>query len=92
MAESKLRYVNISWCKLTHKSTPLLAKFIQNNKCLEKLLMQHNDIADPEKDTGSLNTAMAQIIEAIRGHPGLKYLDISATELKSKNFKNLLYH
>ena len=54
--------------------------------------MQHNDIADPENDTGSLNTAMTQIIQAIRGHPALKYLDISATELKSKNFKNLLYY
>lgn len=42
--KSRLRYVNISWCKMTAESVPSLVKFIKDNKFLEKLLMMHNDI------------------------------------------------
>ena len=39
LRKTKLRYVNISWCRMTAESVPFLCTFIKENKYLEKLLM-----------------------------------------------------
>ena len=88
--KSRLRYVNISWCKMTAESVPSLVKFIKDNKFLEKLLMQHNDIYEAIEQQEGSNAAMKKIIMAIKKHQSLKYLDISATKFGSQNFRLLL--
>ena len=79
---TRIRYLNVSWCRLTAASTPDLCHFIKFNRALEKVLIQHNDLGDTK--------SMKQISIAITDHPALKYLDISANNIGSENFKLLL--
>ncbi len=53
---TKLRYANISWLKLTADSSLMLKNFIKNNVCLEKLLMQHNDIVSQNYEESGIFT------------------------------------
>lgn len=79
---TRIRYLNIGWCRLTAASVPDLCRFIKYNRSLEKCLMQHNEHGDPK--------SIKQIAQAITDHPALKYLDISANKVGSESFCHLL--
>ena len=79
---TRIRYLNIAWCRLTAASVSDLCRFIKYNRSLEKCLMQHNEIGDTK--------SMKQISSAITDHPALKYLDISANKVGSASFRSLL--
>ena len=70
---TQIRYINISWCRLTAAAVPDLRRFFINNKQLEKCLMQHNECGDEK--------SMKFICQGITDHPSLKYLDISANNV-----------
>ena len=78
LAHTRMRYLNISWCRLTVESTDALSHLITENPSLEKLLMQHNDQGSPN--------AIKLLINALHGHPSMKYLDISANKVQSGSF------
>ena len=82
LPNARIRYLNFSWCRLTSGAVPDLCRFIKYNRVLEKVLIQHNELGDSK--------SMKQISIAISDHPAIKYLDISANNIGSENFKLLL--
>ena len=44
IVKSNLKYLNVSWNQLSKSSTKNLHNIIVNNKNLEKLMMQHNEL------------------------------------------------
>ena len=66
---------------MTKTSMQSLANFIKNNSSLEKLLLQHNELDDH---------CTFDLAEALTDHPSIKYLDISANNIKTHGFKELM--
>ena len=82
LIRTQLRYVNISWCKLTSGSLNDLSLFIRGNNKLEKLLLQHNCLTDAYQNKHFFNALCENI--------SLKYLDLSANNMQADNLKVLL--
>ena len=56
----------------------IILDMLQNNESLEKLYIQHNYLGEK---------GAKRMVEALRLHPEIKYLDISANEIDSVGFK-----
>ena len=82
LRSTQIRYLNISWCRITSASVIELCRFLKTNLKLEKCLLQHNEIGEEH--------SIKQIASAITDHPNLKYLDISATNVQSESFELLI--
>lgn len=79
---TQIRYLNISWCRITAASVQDLCRFLKTNHKLEKAMIQHNEIGDV--------SSMKLIATAISDHPNLKYIDISANNVQSESFVHIL--
>ena len=55
----------------------IIVKMLENNHSLEKLLIQHNYLETKGAE---------EMVKALKAHPELKYLDISANAIGSKGF------
>ena len=82
LLRTQLRYCNLAWCKLTSASLNDLSLFIRGNNKLEKLLLQHNHLSDANQNKHFFNALCENI--------SLRYLDLSANNMKSANLKMLL--
>ena len=76
--KSNLKYLNISWNKLTKSSTNNLSNFIVNNKNLEKLMLHHNEFGAD---------SIEKVCKALADQGQVKYVDISANKIGDIGFK-----
>ena len=55
----------------------IILEMLRSNKSLEKLLIQHNFLGED---------GAQQMVEALKLHPEMQYLDISANNIGSQGF------